>query len=122
MRTREIERLAWGTDAGFYRLLPQEDLMPADEGDVIRIVSRAAVIAPKDGIGVSSPRPAKDEIQTVFWRKKASAESAATSGLMIGDYGAPAGGCPVEQKPFGLQIRGVDSVIEKALVGSEMRR
>ena len=41
MRTREIERLAWGTDAGFYRLLPQEVLMPADEADVIRIVSRA---------------------------------------------------------------------------------
>ena len=23
MKTRELERLAWGTDAGFYRLLPQ---------------------------------------------------------------------------------------------------
>ena len=41
MKTREIERLAWGTDAGFYRLLPQEVLMPADEADVCSILARA---------------------------------------------------------------------------------
>ena len=41
MKTREIDRLAWGTDAGFYRLLPKEVLMPADEDDVCRILSRA---------------------------------------------------------------------------------
>ena len=41
MKTRELERLAWGTDAGFYRLLPQEVLMPADEADVCRILARA---------------------------------------------------------------------------------
>ena len=41
MKTREIERLAWGTDAGFYRLLPQEVLMPACEEDVRSILARA---------------------------------------------------------------------------------
>ena len=41
MKTREIDRLAWGTDAGFYRLLPKEVLMPADEADIRRILSRA---------------------------------------------------------------------------------
>ena len=41
MKTRELERLAWGTDAGFYRLLPQEVLMPSDEADVRRILARA---------------------------------------------------------------------------------
>ena len=36
-----IERLAWGTDAGFYRLLPQEVLHPATEADVQAILARA---------------------------------------------------------------------------------
>ena len=36
-----IERLAWGTDAGFYRILPEEVLMPADEQGILDILSRA---------------------------------------------------------------------------------
>ena len=36
-----IERLAWGTDAGFYRLIPQEVLHPATEQDVQSILLRA---------------------------------------------------------------------------------
>ena len=36
-----IERLAWGTDAGFYRLIPQEVLHPATEEDVQAILLRA---------------------------------------------------------------------------------
>ena len=36
-----IERLAWGTDAGFYRLIPQEVLHPATEQDVQAILARA---------------------------------------------------------------------------------
>ena len=36
-----IERLAWGTDAGFYRLIPQEVLHPATEQDVQSILARA---------------------------------------------------------------------------------
>ena len=36
-----IERLAWGTDAGFYRLIPQEVLHPANEADVQAIIKRA---------------------------------------------------------------------------------
>ena len=39
--TKAIDRLAWGTDAGFYRILPEEVLMPANEGDVQRILFRA---------------------------------------------------------------------------------
>ena len=41
MKTREIDRLAWGTDAGFYRLLPEEVLMPANVEEVVDIVGRA---------------------------------------------------------------------------------
>ena len=41
MKTREIDRLAWGTDAGFYRLLPEEVLMPANVQEVVDIVQRA---------------------------------------------------------------------------------
>ncbi len=36
-----IERLAWGTDAGFYRLIPQEVLHPANEQEVQAIIQRA---------------------------------------------------------------------------------
>ena len=39
--TREIDKLAWGTDAGFYRLLPKEVLMPTDEVGVRSILARA---------------------------------------------------------------------------------
>ena len=38
---RYIERLAWGTDAGFYRLIPKEVLHPANEADVLKIIRRA---------------------------------------------------------------------------------
>ncbi len=38
---KDIERLAWGTDASFYRLVPQEVLMPTDERDVLGILARA---------------------------------------------------------------------------------
>ena len=36
-----IERLAWGTDAGFYRLIPEEVLHPATEAEVQAILARA---------------------------------------------------------------------------------
>ena len=36
-----IERLAWGTDAGFYRMIPEEVLHPATEADIQRILTRA---------------------------------------------------------------------------------
>ncbi len=38
---RAIDRLAWGTDAGFYRILPEEVLMPEGEDDVRSILARA---------------------------------------------------------------------------------
>lgn len=41
MTSHYIDRLAWGTDAGFYRLIPEEVLMPSDEEEVIGILSRA---------------------------------------------------------------------------------
>lgn len=39
--TAYIQRLAWGTDAGFYRLIPQQVLHPADEAQVQKIIARA---------------------------------------------------------------------------------
>ena len=36
-----IERLAWGTDAGFYRLVPREIQMPSSAEEVAEIVARA---------------------------------------------------------------------------------
>ena len=39
--TSYLERLAWGTDAGFYRFVPEEVLMPADEAAVVAIFARA---------------------------------------------------------------------------------
>lgn len=39
--TDYIHRLAWGTDAGFYRLVPEQVLMPENESEVQQIISRA---------------------------------------------------------------------------------
>ena len=36
-----IERLAWGTDAGFYRMIPEQVLHPATEAEVQAIIARA---------------------------------------------------------------------------------
>ena len=42
MNSRDIlGRLAWGTDASFYRFVPEEVLMPADETQVAEIFARA---------------------------------------------------------------------------------
>ena len=38
---KHIERLAWGTDAGFYRLIPEEVLHPATEADIQAVLARA---------------------------------------------------------------------------------
>lgn len=40
--TDEMRRLAWGTDAGFYRLIPQVVIQSRDEMDIIHIVRLAA--------------------------------------------------------------------------------
>lgn len=39
-QTKLAHRLAWGTDAGFYRLIPQEVLHPLNESEVQQIISR----------------------------------------------------------------------------------
>ena len=41
MAKRYIDRLAWGTDAGFYRLIPEEVLTPSDENEIVSILARA---------------------------------------------------------------------------------
>ena len=41
--TDYLRRLAWGTDAGFYRLVPQIVVRAANEGEMARIISVASV-------------------------------------------------------------------------------
>ena len=40
--TDELRRFAWGTDAGFYRLVPQIIVRAADESEVSRLLQAAA--------------------------------------------------------------------------------
>ena len=40
--TDYLRRLAWGTDAGFYRLTPQIVLRAANESEMLRIIAAAA--------------------------------------------------------------------------------
>lgn len=42
MASRYIDRLAWGTDAGFYRLIPEKVLMPSNDVEVADIIKGAA--------------------------------------------------------------------------------
>ena len=39
--TDELRRLAWGTDAGFYRLIPQIVIRSKDEGEVSQLLRLA---------------------------------------------------------------------------------
>ena len=41
-RTDYLNRLAWGTDAGFYRMIPQLVLFPETEEEVMRIMKKAS--------------------------------------------------------------------------------
>ncbi|MBQ1842697.1 MAG: FAD-binding oxidoreductase, partial [Bacteroidales bacterium] len=45
----ELRRLAWGTDAGFYRLIPKIVIRSMDEGEVSRIMKAAS----SEGISVT---------------------------------------------------------------------
>ena len=40
--TDDLRRLAWGTDAGFYRLIPQVVVIAKDEDEVSRLIRIAA--------------------------------------------------------------------------------
>ena len=44
--TDRLRRLAWGTDAGFYRLIPQAVIRSKDEDEVSRLLTLAATICP----------------------------------------------------------------------------
>lgn len=44
--TDELRRLAWGTDAGFYRLIPQIVIRSEGEEEISRLLKLAATTCP----------------------------------------------------------------------------
>lgn len=52
--TDELRRLAWGTDAGFYRLIPQIVIRSKDEDEVsqlLKLASRTGLPSPSERQG-----------------------------------------------------------------------
>ena len=56
--TDELRRLAWGTDAGFYRLIPQIVIRSEGEEEISRLLKLAGYYSPlffRPGIGDCAP-------------------------------------------------------------------
>ena len=49
--TDELRRLAWGTDAGFYRLIPQIVIRSKDEDEVSQLLKLAGCPSPSERQG-----------------------------------------------------------------------
>ncbi|MDE6486366.1 MAG: FAD-binding oxidoreductase [Muribaculaceae bacterium] len=94
MFTDRLRRLAWGTDAGFYRLLPQAVLSPATEeqvSEIMRLASRHGVAVTFRAAGTSlSGQAVTDSVLLVAgksWEGYTIGPDAATITLQPGIIG-----------------------------------
>ena len=94
MFTDRLRRLAWGTDAGFYRLLPQAVLSPATEehvSEIMRLASRHGVAVTFRAAGTSlSGQAVTDSVLLVAgksWEGYTIGPDAATVTLQPGIIG-----------------------------------
>lgn len=119
--TDELRRLAWGTDAGFYRLIPQLVIRSANEEEV----SRLLVLADKYNLPVTfraagtslSGQSISDSILIVAgknWEKYAISEDAETITMQPGLIGER-----VNQilKPLGRKFAPDPASVKSAMIG-----
>ncbi|MBQ9431026.1 MAG: FAD-binding oxidoreductase [Kiritimatiellae bacterium] len=117
----EMGRLAWGTDAGFYRILPEEVLMPADEEDVRSILGRArregkSVTFRSAGTSLSG-QAITDSLLVVCgkkWEKFEVLDSGARIRLQPGIVG---GRVNEVLKPYGRRFTPDPASVNSAMVG-----
>ena len=119
--TDEIRRFAWGTDAGFYRLVPQIVVRAADEGEVSRllqIASKLKLPVTFRAAGTSlSGQSISDSILIVAgknWEKWSVSEDARTIKLQPGIVGAKVN---EYLRPYGRKFGPDPASIRSAMVG-----
>jgi len=95
----ELRRLAWGTDAGFYRLIPKIVIRSMDEGEVSRIMKAAS----SEGISVTF-----------------RAAGTSLSGQAISDSVLVVAGKNWEQ--YSYDHNSTEITLEPGLVGAEVNR
>jgi D-lactate dehydrogenase len=119
--TDEMRRLAWGTDAGFYRLLPQIVIRSADEQEVSRllaIVCRLSVPVTFRAAGTSlSGQAISDSVLIVagkHWEKYSIAPDGNSIRLQPGIIGERVNEL---LKPYGRKFSPDPASVKSAMVG-----
>lgn len=119
--TDELRRFAWGTDAGFYRLVPQIVVRPKDEHEVARLMTVASslkVPVTFRAAGTSlSGQAVSDSVLVVagkHWEEYSVGENAETITLQPGVIGAKVN---EYLKPFKRKFGPDPASIKSAMVG-----
>ncbi|MCQ2388657.1 MAG: FAD-binding oxidoreductase [Kiritimatiellae bacterium] len=116
-----LERLVWGTDASFYRLVPEEVLAPADEAGVARILERARREGKKvtfRAAGTSLSGQASTDSLLVVCGKKWERFEVLDGGRLIRVQPGLTGGRVNEiLKPYGRKFTPDPASIASAMVG-----
>jgi D-lactate dehydrogenase len=116
-----IERLAWGTDAGFYRMIPEEVLMPCDESEVAEIIARAR----KSGKSITfraagtslSGQAITDSLLVVCGKKWERIEVLDGGSRVKVQPGVVGGALNAKLKPYGRKFTPDPASINSAMVG-----
>ena len=119
--TDELRRFAWGTDAGFYRLVPQIVVRAADESEVQKLLQAAAhnslpVTFRAAGTSLSG-QSISDSVLIVAgknWEKWSVSENAETITLQPGIVGAKVN---EHLRPYGRKFGPDPASIKSAMVG-----
>ncbi|MCL1932466.1 MAG: FAD-binding oxidoreductase [Candidatus Azobacteroides sp.] len=119
--TDELRRLAWGTDAGCYRLIPQIVIRSADEGEVSRLLAvadRLSIPVTFRAAGTSlSGQTISDSVLIVAgkqWEKYTIAPDAGSIRLQPGIIGERVNEL---LKPYGRKFSPDPASVKSAMVG-----
>lgn len=116
-----VERLAWGTDAGFYRLVPEEVLMPSSEEQVREIIARARstrkhITFRAAGTSLSG-QAAGDSLLVVCGKKWEKADILDNGARIRLDPGVIGGRVNALLRPFGRLFTPDPASVNSAMVG-----
>ena len=119
--TDELRRLAWGTDAGFYRLVPQVVLRSKDEAEVssiLRLASEHKVPVTFRAAGTSlSGQAVSDSVLVVAgknWEKMSTSDNGKTVVLQPGVVGSKVNDF---LRPYGRKFGPDPASVKSAMVG-----
>ena len=117
----ELRRLAWGTDAGFYRLVPQVVLRSKDEAEVssiLRLASEHKVPVTFRAAGTSlSGQAVSDSVLVVAgknWEKMSTSDNGKTVVLQPGVVGSKVNDF---LRPYGRKFGPDPASVKSAMVG-----